>query len=159
MAKKQKYITITGIHRRRDLAERRASALRHEFDTDDVTFTRHDSTGRFSRRGQTYIFRIPLRKPKKMWRIIVGYPYLLNKKKGESPDARTKKAIYYDKTKLAIEAEFPRLKRELLKQIKETAKAWVQENKKHPLYRQVTKSVSEVPYEKRLIGITEFLDD
>jgi hypothetical protein len=94
-----------------------------------------------------------------MWRIIVGYPYLVNVKKGKSPDARTRKAIYYDNTKEEVTAKKSQLRRAAQSEIKKVRKAWIQDHKGHPLYRKVNVQVSKVEYDVRFIGITEFLDD
>lgn len=94
-----------------------------------------------------------------MWRIIVGFPYLKNKKKGKSPDARTMKAIYYAETKEEALQEKPRLRRAAQHEISKIDKAWIQERKKHPLYRRVNVQVSQVEFDSNFLGLTEYLDD
>ena len=145
------------------LALRHATRLRSEFNG-DVKYSRHDKSGRFSKRGQNYTFIVTPR-PRKMWRIVIGYPYLVKhigsrKAKNQSPDQRTMKAFYYAKTKEEVKKQLRRLRAEARQQIAKLGpKSFIAENKKHRLYRKVNVAVSRVEYDIRKIGSTEFLDD
>jgi hypothetical protein len=149
--------SIRSTHRTSALALRHATKLRRDF-SGDVTVYRKNSSGKFSKRGTSYTFVVTPHK-RKMYRIIVGYPYLVNVKKGRSPDARTMKAVYYGKTKADVTSEKSRLRKAALHEAKKVSKAWIQDKRSHPLYRKVNVQVSQVEYDVRFIGITEFLDD
>jgi hypothetical protein len=140
--------TIQGIHRDAVSALRHASQLQQEFGGEVET----------TNVGTRYTFQV-FPNVRLMWRVIVGYPYLLNHKRGKSPDSRTVKAIYYDKTKELVKAEIPRLRKEALRAIRQIKNSWIQDDPYHPLYRKINVSVSQVEYDVRLIGITQYLDD
>jgi len=148
---------IHSIHKKAINALRHASQLRREF-TADVDTYQFTEGGRRSKRGTHYTFKVTPQR-KEMWRIIVGYPYLLNQKKQKSPDARTMKATYYAKTKAEVIAEKATLRKAALHEIKKLSKAWIQEKRSHPLYRRVNVQVARVEYEAQLIGTTTYLDD
>lgn len=153
-----KSFTIRSVHKNAILALSHASQLKREFNATVSTY-QFTASGKRSRRGTHFTFVITPRK-KSMWRIIVGFPYLLNKKKSKSPDSRTMKAIYYAKTKNEALSEKSRLRSQAKRELKKHGnKAWIQEKKSHPLYRKVNVQVSQVDFDERFIGITEFVDD
>lgn len=158
---KSETFSIQAQHKRPDLALRHARQLEREF-TATVTVRRRNAGGLFSRRGQFYTFTVTPRK-RTMYRIIVAYPYLVNKSGSrrayESPDKRTKRGLYYGYTKLEVNGEKKRIRAALHRQIKGIPRAWIQDWKDHPLYRKVRVTTAKVSFEARKIGTTEFLDD
>lgn len=152
-----KSFLIRSIHRNAMLALSHASRLKRQFDADVSTY-RFNKQGKRSTRGKHYTFKVTPHQ-KKLWRIIVGFPYLVNKKKQKSPDARTMKAIFYAQTKDEVLAEKSRLRREAKHEVSKVDKAWIQTKSSHPLYRKINVQVSQVEYDKRLEGITTYVDD
>jgi hypothetical protein len=158
MAKK---IVIKSRHKSLTLAKRHARRLASEY-IGNVRVTRRTASGTFSKRGTHYTFTIIPLVPKKMWRIIVSFPYLTNKqgshKKG-SPDIHDYKVIYFGPTKAAVLAKKADLRKRAASAVSRKKKAWIAEQREGRFYRKINVSVQRVDFDLRKLNTTEVMDE
>lgn len=99
-----KNIIITGKHRNKSLAQRRAKQLAKSYGA-RVQIQRINASGRLSKRGGSYRFIIkPARKSKFTWRATASQPYAVRQGKGkagkkQSPEHREYIVRAFFKTK------------------------------------------------------------